>query len=145
MTSDHTRISNWGKANIVLFNAWKIQFLHLSTCITFRTICPSTLNNLGLSFIYNLNRKFDKLASEVKIIMGNSTRIILDRVESKALCLIISSPHWLSWTFFSLLQCCICCYLWLLFSCQQLFWSWSSLPITLLYKTLIPILTTYVM
>src|ERR1700755_938031 len=31
LTSDLSRISNWGRENMVVFNASKTQFLHLST------------------------------------------------------------------------------------------------------------------
>ena len=64
-----SKISDWGKANHVLFNASKTQFLHLSTRhnlpndypLLFIDTQPSpspTLNILGLSFTCNLNRKF---------------------------------------------------------------------------------------
>ena len=68
LTSDLSRISDWGKANHVLFNASKTQFLHLSTrhnlpnnyplFFNDTQLSPSpTLNILGLSFTSNLNWK----------------------------------------------------------------------------------------
>ena len=69
LTSDFSKISDWGKANLVLFNASKTQFLHYQLDTTFQiTILSSsmplncllllrTLNIIGLSFTYNLNWK----------------------------------------------------------------------------------------
>ena len=61
LTSDLSRISNWSRENMVVFNASKTQFLHLSTRqnlphnydIFFENIqlrLLSVLNNLGVSF-----------------------------------------------------------------------------------------------
>ena len=68
LTSDLSLISDWGKANLVLFNASKTQFLHLSTRHNLPDSYPlffddthlslsSTLDILGLSFTKNLNWK----------------------------------------------------------------------------------------
>ena len=68
LTSDLSIISDWGKANLVLFNASKTQFLHLSTRQNLPDNYPlffndtqlspsSTMNILGLSFTKNLNWK----------------------------------------------------------------------------------------
>ena len=68
LTSDLSLISEWGKANLVLFNASKTQFLHLSTRHNLPDNYPlffdktqlspsSTLDILGLSFTKNLNWK----------------------------------------------------------------------------------------
>ena len=68
LTSDLSKISDWGRANLVLFNASKTQFLHLSTRHNLPDNYPlffddtqlfpsSTLNILGLSFTHNLNWK----------------------------------------------------------------------------------------
>ncbi|KAK3884497.1 hypothetical protein Pcinc_011235 [Petrolisthes cinctipes] len=66
LTSDLSLISNWGRENLVVFNASKTQFLHLST----RTNLPDnyplsfndtqlnlspSLNILGVSFSHNLS------------------------------------------------------------------------------------------
>jgi len=69
LTSDLTIISDWGRRNLVSFNASKTQFLHLSTRHNLpddyplffdnTQLSPSpTLNILGLSFTQNLNWKF---------------------------------------------------------------------------------------
>ena len=69
LTSDLSIISDWGRANLVKFNASKTQFLHLSTRHNLPDNYPlffndtqlspsSTLNILGLSFTKNLNWKF---------------------------------------------------------------------------------------
>ena len=68
LTSDLSLISNWGKTNLVSFNANKTQFLHLSTRHDLPDNYPiyfdntqlspsSTLDILGLSFTKNLNWK----------------------------------------------------------------------------------------
>ncbi|XP_050710739.1 uncharacterized protein LOC126995293 [Eriocheir sinensis] len=68
LASDLTIISDWGKKNLVSFNASKIQFLHLSTRHNLPNNYPlffdntqlspsSTLNILGLSLTQNLNWK----------------------------------------------------------------------------------------
>ena len=68
LNSDLAIISDWGKRNLVSFNASKTQFLHLSTRQTLpdaynlsfdNTQLPlsPTLNILGLSFTQNLNWK----------------------------------------------------------------------------------------
>ena len=77
-SSDLSKISDWGKANLVLFNASKTQLLHLSTrhnlpknypfFFNATQLSPSTLNILGLSYTSNLNWKLhisslDKTAS----------------------------------------------------------------------------------
>ena len=67
--SDLSLVSDWGRANLVLFNTWKAQFLQLSTRHNFPVNYPyffndtqlllsSTLNTLSLSFIKNLNWQF---------------------------------------------------------------------------------------
>ena len=70
LTSLLSKISDWGKANLlVLFNASKTQFLHLSTrhnlpnnyplCFNDSQLSPSPpLNIFALSFTCNLNWKF---------------------------------------------------------------------------------------
>ncbi|WP_435331364.1 reverse transcriptase domain-containing protein, partial [Klebsiella pneumoniae] len=66
LTSDLSIISNWGKKNLVSFNAEKTQFLHISTRhdtpenypIFFNNtqlVPSSSLNCLGLSFSPKLN------------------------------------------------------------------------------------------
>ena len=68
LTSDLSRISDWGRANLVKFNASKTQFLHLSTRHKLPDTYPiyfdntqlspsSSLNILGLSFTKTLNWK----------------------------------------------------------------------------------------
>ncbi len=68
LTSDLTLISDWGRRNLVSFNASKTQFLHLSIRHNLTNSNPllfdntqlspsSALNILGLSFIQNLNWK----------------------------------------------------------------------------------------
>ena len=68
LTSDLSIISDWGRANLVLFNASKTQFLHLSTRHNLPNNYPlffnntqlspsSTLDILGLSFTKSLNWK----------------------------------------------------------------------------------------
>ena len=68
LTSDLSVISDWGRANLVLFNASKTQFLHLSTRHNLPDNYPlffnntqltpsSTLDILGLSFTKSLNWK----------------------------------------------------------------------------------------
>ena len=68
LASDLTIISDWGKKNLVSFNASKTQFLHLSTRHNLPNNYPlffdntqlspsSTLNILGLSLTQNLNWK----------------------------------------------------------------------------------------
>ena len=70
LTSDLSRISNWGRENIVAFNASKTQFLHLSTRhnlphnydIFFENIQlepSSVLNILGVPFSRDLSWKDD--------------------------------------------------------------------------------------
>ena len=77
LTSDLSKISDWGKANLVLFNASKTQFLHLSTrhnlpnnyplFFNDTQLSPSpTLNILGLSFTCNLNCKLH-ISSSMKL------------------------------------------------------------------------------
>ena len=68
LTSDLSLVSDWGRANLVLFNASKTQFLQLSTRHNLPDNYPlffndtqvplSTLNTLGLSFTKNLNWQF---------------------------------------------------------------------------------------
>src|ERR1700755_2359161 len=69
LTSDLSRISNWGRKNMVIFNASKTQFLHLSTrhnlphnYDTFfenTQLKPSSvLNILGVSFSRDLSWKY---------------------------------------------------------------------------------------
>merc|ERR1711980_39032 len=69
LTSDLTIISDWGRRNLVSFNASKTQFLHLSTRHNLPDDYPlffdntqlspyPTLNILGLSFTQNHNWKF---------------------------------------------------------------------------------------
>src|ERR1700755_3502152 len=69
LTSDLSRISNWGRENMVIFNASKIQFLYLSTRhnlphnynIFFENtqLKPSTvLNILGVYFSRDLSWKY---------------------------------------------------------------------------------------
>ena len=69
LTSDLSLVSDWGRANIVLFNTSKTQFLQLFTRHNFPdnyslffkdTQLPlsSTLNTLCQFFIKNLNRQF---------------------------------------------------------------------------------------
>ena len=69
LTSDLSVISDWGKANLVLFNASKTQFLHLSNRHNLPDNYPiffnntqlspsSTLDILGLSFTKTLNWKY---------------------------------------------------------------------------------------
>ncbi|MPC56848.1 hypothetical protein E2C01_050814 [Portunus trituberculatus] len=66
LTSDLSKISDWGEENLVVFNASKTQFLHLSTLHNLPENYPlflndtqlspfSILNILGLSFTHNLN------------------------------------------------------------------------------------------
>src|ERR1044072_502624 len=68
LTSDLSRISNWGRENMVVFNASKTQFLHLSTRHNFphnydiffentRLKPSSVLNILGDSFSRDLSWK----------------------------------------------------------------------------------------
>ncbi len=68
LTLNLALISNWGRRNLVSFNASKTQFLHLSTRQNFPNSYPlffentqlshsSTLNILDLSFTQNLNWK----------------------------------------------------------------------------------------
>ena len=68
LTSDLSVISDWGRRNLVSFNASKTQFLHLSTrhnlpdsyplYFSDTQLSPShTLDILGLSFTKNLNWK----------------------------------------------------------------------------------------
>ncbi len=68
LTLDLALISNWGRRNLVSFNASKTQFLHLSTRHNLPNSYPlffnntqlspsSTLNILGLSFTQNFNWK----------------------------------------------------------------------------------------
>ncbi|MPC66713.1 hypothetical protein E2C01_060865 [Portunus trituberculatus] len=67
-TSDLSKISYWGRENLVVFNASKIQFLHVSTRYNLPNNYPlffsdtqlspsSTLNMFSLSFTHNLNWK----------------------------------------------------------------------------------------
>ena len=76
LTSDLSRISNWGRENMVVFNATKTQFLHLSTRhnlpynydIFFENtqLKPSSvLNILGVSFSRDLSWK-DHITSPSK-------------------------------------------------------------------------------
>ena len=69
LTSDLSIISDWGRRNLVSFNASKTQFLHLSTRHNLPDVYPlffdntqlspsSTLNILGLSLTPSLNWKF---------------------------------------------------------------------------------------
>ena len=69
LISDLSLVSDWSRANFVLFNASKTQFLQLSTqhCLPDNYLLffndtqlpfSSTLNTLGLSFTKNLNRQF---------------------------------------------------------------------------------------
>ncbi|XP_050717656.1 uncharacterized protein LOC126999291 [Eriocheir sinensis] len=73
LTSELTIISDWGKRNLVSFNASKTQFLHLSTRHNLRNTYPlffdntqlspsSTLNILSLSLTQNLNWKLHILS-----------------------------------------------------------------------------------
>ena len=66
LTFDLSLVSDWGRANLVLFNASKTQFLQVSTRHSLPDNYPlffndtkmsfsSTLNALGLSFTKNLN------------------------------------------------------------------------------------------
>ena len=68
LTSDISLISDWGRENLVLFNALKTHFLHLSTQQNLPDNYPlyfddihlypfSTLNILGLSFTNTMNWK----------------------------------------------------------------------------------------
>src|SRR6201990_2527222 len=68
LTSDLSRISNWGRENMVVFNASKTQFLHLSTrhnlphnydiFLENTRLKPSfVLNILGVSFSRDLSWK----------------------------------------------------------------------------------------
>ncbi len=68
-TFDLSVISDWGRANLVKFNASKTQFLHLSTRHNLPETYPlffsdtqlspsSTLNILGLSFTGNISGFF---------------------------------------------------------------------------------------
>ena len=68
-TSELSLVSDWGRANLILFNASKTQFLQLSTRHNLPNNYPlifndiqlplsSTLNTLGLSFTKNLNWQF---------------------------------------------------------------------------------------
>ena len=69
LTFDLSLVSNWGRANLVLFNASKTLFLQLSTrhnlpdnyLLFFNDIqfpLSSTLNTLGVFFTKNLNWQF---------------------------------------------------------------------------------------
>ena len=69
LTSALSLVSDWGRANVVLFNAWKTQFLQLSTRHNLPDNYPlffnatqmalsSTSNTFGLSFTKNLNWNF---------------------------------------------------------------------------------------
>src|ERR1044072_4751759 len=72
LTSDLSRISNWGRENMVVFNASKTQFLNLSTrhnlphnYVFFENIQlkpSSVLNILGVSFSRHLSWK-DRITS----------------------------------------------------------------------------------
>ena len=88
LTSDLSIISEWGRANLVLFNASKTQFLHLSTRHNLPDNYPlffndtqlspsSTLNILGLSFTKNLNWKFhiSTLAKSASMKLGVLCRL----------------------------------------------------------------------
>ncbi len=68
LTSDLTIITNWGRRNVVFFNASKTHFLHRSTRQSLPDNYPlffdhtqlfpsSTVNIFGLSFSHNLNWK----------------------------------------------------------------------------------------
>ena len=83
LTSDLSIISEWGRANLVSFNASKTQFLHLSTRHNLPDNYPlffndtqlspsSTLNILGLSFTKNLNWKLhiSSLAKSASMKLG---------------------------------------------------------------------------
>ena len=69
LTSNLSLVSDWGRANLVLFNASKTQCLQLSTRLNLPDNYPlffnytqlslsSTLNTLGLYFTKNLNLQF---------------------------------------------------------------------------------------
>ena len=88
LTSDLSVISNWGRANLVKFNASKTQFLHLSTRHNLPDNYPlffndtqlspsSTLNILGLSFTKNLNWKthISSLAKTASMKLGVLCRL----------------------------------------------------------------------
>ena len=81
LTSDLSRISNWGRENMVVFNASKTQFLHLSTRhnlphnydIFFENtqLKPSSvLNILGVSFLMIFLGKITLLLFLNKLLRG---------------------------------------------------------------------------
>ncbi|MCP4253520.1 MAG: hypothetical protein GY775_08930, partial [Candidatus Scalindua sp.] len=49
LASDLSRISDWGRENLVVFNASKTQFLHLSTRQNLPDVYPLTFNNTHLN------------------------------------------------------------------------------------------------
>ena len=87
LTFDLSKIPDWSKANLVLFNASKTQFLHLYTrhnlpnnyLLFFNDtqLSPSsTLNFLGLSITYNLNWKLHiSLAETASMKLGVPSRL----------------------------------------------------------------------
>ena len=88
LTSDLSLISDWGKTNLVMFNASKTQFLHLSTrhnlpnnyplFFNDTQLSPSpTLNILGVSFTQSLNWKFhiSSLAKTASMKLGVLNRL----------------------------------------------------------------------
>ena len=88
LTSDLSRISNWGKENMVVFNASKTQFLHLSTRynlphnydIFFKNMQlkpSSAFNILGVSFSRGLSWKdhFTSLSKQASKRLGFLRRL----------------------------------------------------------------------
>ncbi|MPC14605.1 hypothetical protein E2C01_007375 [Portunus trituberculatus] len=88
LTFDLSKISDWGRENLVVFNASKTQFLHLSTrhdlpdnySLFFNDtqLSPSsTMNIVGLSFAHNFNWKFhfSSLAKTASMKLGVLRRL----------------------------------------------------------------------
>ena len=166
ITSDLSLVCDWDRANLVLFNASKTQFLQLSTWHNLSHTYPlfsndtqlslsSTLNTLGQFFTKSLNWQFHisthaksaskkvsvlpffspfqplalykgliHLCMEYGFHVCSTHTALLNRVESKAFCLINSPPltNCLD-SFKSLTQCSIFIPFLPLFSCWLLFWT----------------------
>ena len=109
LTSDLSLVSDWGRANLVLFNASKTQFLQQSTrhnlpdnyplfFIDTQLPLSSTLNILGLFLTEKLNIQFristlaKSASKKLGVLWCLCHTVPLNRVESKAFCLINSPP-----------------------------------------------------
>ena len=116
LTSDLSIISDWGRRNLVSFNASKTQFLHLSTrqnlphnyplFFNNTQLSPSPiLNSLGLSFTQKLNWKFHILS----LAKSASSRLgVLYRLQP------FFSPHQLLTIYRGLVRPCMeyACHVW---------------------------------